>query len=203
MDQGIVALATAGVGLIGAIGGAAIGGLAAARGARIGAETAARATARQVQDQAAAEHLHWLRERRLEACRDYLALYDEYARAAGTYSRLLDGDQGSIGASELGNMGPATSALLKAYFQIRLLGPDALRQAALQIQRVQQDHFDAMLEWRSAFLAEDDQAVTETRARQEALRSQLVEAHDAFLTAVNRSIAAVAEPGDSAHVSSN
>ncbi|AJE84201.1 integrase [Streptomyces albus] len=69
MDQDLVALITAAVGLVGAIGGAAIGGLAAARGARTGAETAAKAkaTADQVRDQAVADRQHWLRERRLEA----------------------------------------------------------------------------------------------------------------------------------------
>lgn len=90
MAQGLVTLVTAGVRLVGAIGGAAIGGIAAARGSRIGAETAARATAKQVRDQAVIDHEHWLRGQRLEACGALLAAYHEYAIAASNVARATN-----------------------------------------------------------------------------------------------------------------
>ena len=55
----------------------------------------------------------------------------------------------------------------------------------------------------NAFVRHDGEGVTETRARQEALRQQLVDAHDAFVTVVNQALARTAESGDDPSVSPN
>ncbi|MEU6509358.1 hypothetical protein [Streptomyces sp. NPDC046942] len=73
MDQGMAAVVAGLAGMVGALGGAVAGGLAAVRGARLGAETSARALRQQVQDQAATEHAHWLREQRRVAYAAYIA----------------------------------------------------------------------------------------------------------------------------------
>ncbi|MGW3569072.1 hypothetical protein ACWDSL_35320 [Streptomyces sp. NPDC000941] len=65
MDQGIAAVIAAGFGLIGA----AIGGGAAIWGAKVGAENAAAAQARH-------EHMHWLRQHRLDLFTQALSQLD-------------------------------------------------------------------------------------------------------------------------------
>lgn len=193
MDQGLVALVTAGVGLVGAIGGAAIGGIAAARGARIGAETTARATARQVQDQAAANHAHWIRERRLEACRDLLGAYDDYVGAASAFQRLLEGDPDSSEPAEPVTLHPSTLALARLYFLIRILGPESLRQAAWQLRQTQEGHAESLYAWRRAYLRRNDQEVGEALMQHDACRDQLIDAYNAFVQATNQAITVPAQ----------
>jgi hypothetical protein len=194
MDQGLVALVTAGVGLVGAIGGAAIGGFAAARGARSGAEMAARATARQVRDQALFDHAHWLRERRLEACRDFLGAYDEYAGAATAYEKLLTSDPNSAESAEPVTLRPSTLALHRIYFVIRILGPEALRQAAAQVRRMQEQHAENLYAWRTAYLRRDGQDLATARTRNADCLEELRDAYDAFVSATNRAIATPEQP---------
>ncbi|MFG2954835.1 hypothetical protein ACGF5O_14015 [Streptomyces sp. NPDC048291] len=83
MDQGIAALIAAGFGLVGA----AVGGAAAVWGARIGAERSAQAVKQQVQDQAAVEHAHWIRQQRLEAYEGFEDTYAQLARLVGRVGR--------------------------------------------------------------------------------------------------------------------
>ncbi|MFD3569699.1 hypothetical protein [Streptomyces sp. NPDC058667] len=186
MDQELVALVAAGVGLVGAIGGAAIGGMAAARGARIGAETAARATATQVRDQARYEHAHWLRERRLEACRDVLAAYDEYVSVSTAFARQLDADPE---LAEHVTLHPPTLALNRNYIAIRILGPQELRQAAWLVKQKQQDHMEALYAWKRVCLTGGDQEVVAARAQAGAAVEPMAEAHSAFVTVINQEIA--------------
>jgi hypothetical protein len=188
MDQGLVALVTAGVGLVGAIGGAAIGGFAAARGARIGAETTARATIKQVQDQAAIDHEHWLRGQRLESCTALLATYDEYAIAVSNVTRALEGE--ITGTGELGSaLGQSMTNFRNAYFQVRLVAPADVREQALQLRRGVEDHHDSVERWTDAFLALDGPAATSAQAEEERLRHQLGGIHDALMDAVTHAMA--------------
>ncbi|MEU3993650.1 hypothetical protein AB0F24_35840 [Streptomyces platensis] len=196
MDQGLVALATAGVGLVGAIGGAAIGGIAAARGARVGAETAARATARQVRDQAAADHAHWLRERRLEACRDFLGAYDEYAGAATAFAKLLQGNLDGSGTPEPVTLHPSILALNRTYFLIRIVGSEEVRQAAKQVQHTQVEHAETLYAWRRAYLSQDDRDVADAVERHGTRLDQLSRAYGEFVAATNRAVATPVEPGE-------
>jgi hypothetical protein len=189
MDQELVALVAAGVGLAGAIGGAAIGGMAAARGARIGAETAARATASQVRDQARFEHAHWLRERRLEACRDFLSAYDEYASVASAFAKVLNAGPASPEQAEPVTLHPPTLALNRIYFVIRILGPQELRQAALVVTRKQEAHADTLYAWSRVYLTGSAQEVATAREQSGAAIEPMAEAHSAFVTAINRTIA--------------
>nr|BFD83064.1 hypothetical protein StreXyl84_24650 [Streptomyces sp. Xyl84] len=115
MDQGIAALIAAGVGLLGAV----VGGAAAVWGAKIGAERSARAVRQQVQDQAAAEHAHWLRQQRSEAYEQFEDAYNEVARRV-----------------ELGEEEDVTQAveLIRTLYRwqarIEILGPPAVAESA-------------------------------------------------------------------------
>lgn len=187
MDQGLVALVSAGVGLLGAIGGAAIGGVAAARGARLGAETAANATARQVTEQAAVDHEHWLRGQRLEACRALLAAYDEYAIAASNITRVIERE--IQGSGDLGRtFGQTVSEFRNAYFEVRLVASPDVREHALRLRRHVENHKDCVDGWLDATLNMHGPTMAAAQAEEEQLRMQLGRRHDAFLEAATRSV---------------
>lgn len=183
MDDGIIALVAAGVGLIGAIGGAAIGGAAAARGARIGAETAARATEKQVSDQADADHGHWIRDQRLEAYRAMLLAYEAYIVAASAAQRVLEGAVRELDDAERTALSSAVRAVMSAYFTVRLVGPVAVKDQALQIRMKVDDHVDYMSDWNQAAVAADEGRKEEARTQANLLRPQLARLHSDFVTA--------------------
>uniref|UniRef100_A0AAU2A172 Secreted protein n=1 Tax=Streptomyces sp. NBC_00093 TaxID=2975649 RepID=A0AAU2A172_9ACTN len=83
MDEGLAAVVAG----MAALAGAGIGGLCAVWGARIGAERAWDSARQQIRDQAAAEHGHWIRERRLEA---YVGLLQEWDQVIGHAKRTMD-----------------------------------------------------------------------------------------------------------------
>ncbi|MDF3141688.1 MULTISPECIES: hypothetical protein [unclassified Streptomyces] len=115
MDQEIAALIAAGFGLLGAV----VGGAAAVWGAKIGAERSAHAVKQQVQDQAAAEHAHWLRQQRSEA-------YEQFEDAYNEVSRLVElGEEQDVSqAVEL------IRTLYRWQARIEILGPPAVAESA-------------------------------------------------------------------------
>ncbi|WP_328620971.1 hypothetical protein [Streptomyces sp. NBC_00354] len=188
MDEGLVALITAGVGLVGGLSGAAIGGRAAVRGARLGAETTARATARQVHDQGTINHEHWLRGQRLESCRALLAAYDKYAIAASNISRALEGE--TQASREMGlAIGQGVSDIRNAYFQVRLLVSEDVLQPARNLRLHVEDHKECLDRWMDAFLAMDVQRVASEQADEERLREQLGHLHNALVEAARLEVA--------------
>ncbi|WP_030580432.1 hypothetical protein [Streptomyces globisporus] len=115
MDQGIAALIAAAFGFLGT----GVGGAAAVWGAKVGAERSAEAVRQQVQDQAAVEHAHWLRQQRLEA-------YEQFEDLYGEISRLV-----ASGVSE--DLDPATEsirALARWSARIDILGPPLVAEHA-------------------------------------------------------------------------
>ncbi|MFJ5728339.1 hypothetical protein [Streptomyces paradoxus] len=115
MDQGIAALIAAGFGLVGAV----VGGIAAVWGVKVGAERSAQATRQQVQDQAAAEHDHWLRQQRLEAYQNFQDTYGELVRLTA-----LDGDEDLSAAAE------SARVLFRWSSRIDILGPPNVAELA-------------------------------------------------------------------------
>ncbi|GFN05590.1 hypothetical protein ACTFBT_20695 [Streptomyces microflavus] len=124
MDQGTAALIAGLAGALGALGGALTGGIAAVRGARIGAETAAVAARQQVQDQAATEHAHWLRERRQETYGIFLAAAQEVQRMAQPLVVALYVEQRRD--SQLNDAQQAVSKLCDLGNNVSLIGPDRI-----------------------------------------------------------------------------
>ncbi|GGY21206.1 hypothetical protein GCM10010326_12480 [Streptomyces xanthochromogenes] len=195
MNEGLVALVTAGVGLVGAIAGAAVGGVGATRGARIGAQTAAEAAAKQVRDQSVIDHDHWLRQERLAACRHLLTAYSEYAIAASNMARVYEGSR--VGDAEIGlAMGASVTRFRDAYFQLRLLGPDDLRAPALRLGDHVEAHNNCVTRWGNAIVRLDLASVTladaapieAAAAEEEMLRLQFSDLHDAFLEAATQAM---------------
>lgn len=133
-------------GVFGVIG-AAIGGLAAAWGTRTGAERAALAAQRQVRDQAVAEHLHWLRQQRLEAYEGFMRAYDSFARVA-TNSLLAAERRSESGqsrriplsadlpsGSEVAAMGEQVRVMEERSARISVLGPPPVEECAVALTR--------------------------------------------------------------------
>ncbi|MCX5054680.1 MULTISPECIES: hypothetical protein [unclassified Streptomyces] len=190
MDEGLVALVTAGVGLVGAIAGAAVGGMGAIRGARIGAQTAAEATAKQVRDQSVVDHEHWLRGERLAACRNLLTAYSEYAVAASNMARVYEGSR--PGDVQIGlTMGASVTRFRDAYFQLRILGPDEVRAPALRFGNHVEAHNECITTWGDAIARLDAATVMEVEAaaaEEERLRLQFSDLHDAFVEAATQAM---------------
>ncbi|MFD9881538.1 hypothetical protein ACFWZT_08745 [Streptomyces alboflavus] len=78
MDQGLAGLIAGIAGLVGAV----VGGGATAYGARIGAQKTIEAAQTQVHHQSAAEHQHWVREHRKQACLELVDGFGGYVPIA-------------------------------------------------------------------------------------------------------------------------
>ncbi|MFE9333799.1 hypothetical protein [Streptomyces sp. NPDC006925] len=176
MDQGIAAALAGIAGLIGA----GIGGITAARGARIGAETAARATSLQVRDQATVDHEHWLRGQRLEAYKELLEAYDEYAIAASNVGRIFDFEITDSGSEHGRAFGQSVTAFRRAYFRVRLVGPEEIAERAFQLRSRIEDHNSCISELGDALLGRTDCSVAALRETEEELRLGLADLHSGF-----------------------
>lgn len=122
MDQGIAALVAGVTGMVGALGGAVAGGVAAVRGARIGAERTAEATRQQVQDQAAAEHGHWLREQRRDAYASFITATQAVTDASKAVTTMQH--------EQLIGLNRSIQELIKVSSLITLMGPEEAISAA-------------------------------------------------------------------------
>ncbi|MFJ6792210.1 hypothetical protein [Streptomyces angustmyceticus] len=187
MNEGLVALATAGVGLVGALGGAAMGGLAAVRGARMGAETTARATIEQARTQERAQHDHWLRDERKRAAVLMLEAYDRFTIAASNITRMFDLE---IEASTDVWSAYKTSIneIRGAYFPLRLLGPTRVHQAARELWQSIEQHNEGIQEWADGIMTATDETRAEWRAREEQQRYTLARAHSDLIDAASESL---------------
>ncbi|MEV4873344.1 hypothetical protein [Streptomyces syringium] len=196
MGEGVVALVTAGVGLLGALGGAALGGLAAVRGARMGAETTARATIEQARTQERAQRDHWLRDERKRAAVLMLEAYDRFSIAASNVTRMFDLE---IEASTdvWSAYGTSMNEIRGAYFPLRLLGPARVHQAARELWQLIEQHHEGIQEWADGIMTATDETRVEWRSREEQQRYALGRAHSDLIDAVSESLqsdAAVPRP---------
>ncbi|MFF4370420.1 hypothetical protein [Streptomyces sp. NPDC001594] len=187
MDEGLVAIVTAGVGLVGALSGAAMGGLAAVRGARIGAETTAHATIEQARTQGRTQHDHWLRDERKRAAVLMLEAYDRFAIAASSLTRMFDLE---IEASpDVWNAYRASmNEIRKVYFPLRLLGPARVHQAARGLWQSIEQHHEGIEEWADGIVTATDETRAGWRVRVEQQRHTIGEAHSDLIDAVSESL---------------
>ncbi|MFJ4434778.1 hypothetical protein [Streptomyces sp. NPDC088923] len=187
MDEGTVALVTAGVGLLGAIAGAAVGGLAAVRGARIGAETTARATVEQARTQERAQHDHWLRDERKRAAVLVLEAYDRFIMAASNVTRMFDLEV-EASADIWSAYNSSVNEIRATYFPVRLLGPPQVHQAARELWQLIEDYNDEIHEWADGIMTATEETRAGWRAREERRRPALASAHSTLIDAVSASL---------------
>ncbi|MEU3990072.1 hypothetical protein AB0F24_17145 [Streptomyces platensis] len=127
MDEGWAALAAGVAALVGAV----AGGWYAGRAAKQGAEKAAEAVLRQVVDQGAIEHGHWLRGQRQEAYVAFLAAWDASMARIETQGELsfliMTGKKAE--PSRHSNdarvrLNEAREAAVSVYERVLILGPE-------------------------------------------------------------------------------
>lgn len=184
MDAGVAAVVAAVIGLVGAVSGALVGGLAAARGARIGAERTAQATIEQVRAQELAQHQQWLRDERKRAASLLLEVYDRFAIAASTVTRMFDLEVEA--SSDIWNdYRRSMNDFRTAYFPVRLLGPPPVHQAARELWQAVEDHHDGIQEWADGILTASDETRSAWREREERQRIALGRLHSDFIDVVS------------------
>ncbi|MFI2030804.1 hypothetical protein [Streptomyces buecherae] len=187
MDDGLVTLVTAGVGLVGALAGAAMGGLAAIRGARVGAETNARATMEQARTQERAQRDHWLRDERKRVAVFMLEAYDRFTIAASDVTRMFDLEiEASADVWSAYNV--SVTEMRGAYFPLRLLGPARVHQAALELWQLVEQHHEGIREWADGIMTGTDETRAEWRTREEQQRYALGRAHSDLIDGVSDSL---------------
>lgn len=187
MDEGLVAIVTAAVGLVGGLGGAAMGGLAAVRGARMGAETTARATLEQALAQERAQHEHWLRDERKRAAVLMFEAYDGFIIAASGITRMFNMEvEASSAISNTYNA--SVNGIRSAYFPLRLLGPAPVHQAARELWQLIEDYNEGIQEWAQGIVTATDETRAGWRAREGQQRPALARAHSDLVDAVSESL---------------
>ncbi|MFG2604992.1 hypothetical protein ACGFT2_15825 [Streptomyces sp. NPDC048514] len=196
MNEGTAALVAGLAGTAGALGGALIGAVAAVRGARIGAERAAQATRRQVQDQASAEHVHWLRQQRLEAYATLLAAYDAHVSSAFRTRRRLSPSptRTAIPDEELDELLTTARAIRRERQRVKLVGPEPVHSKAVELEDAVWSHWSSLTDLADAVrdcCAEDDLFHEESDGQR-----TMAAAHNAFVRAVGSLLEAPVVTGD-------
>ncbi|MFB6837085.1 hypothetical protein [Streptomyces sp. NPDC056361] len=142
MDQG---LAAALAGIAGVVG-AGIGGLATAYGARVGAQKTIEAVHTQVTHQASAEHEHWTREQRRQACDETVSAWMTFVTLAVPCQGRISRDQ-DLSEEQFNTLHEAFIALTIATAKLQLWGPDNLVSSANSMSSAAKQLHVAMLRW--------------------------------------------------------
>lgn len=172
------------VGVVGAVGGALVGGLAAARGARIGAETTAQATIEQARTQEVAQHQQWLRDERKRAASLLLEVYDRFAIAASSVTRMFDLEV-EASSDIWDGYKRSMNDFRAAYFPVRLLGPPPVHQAAREFWQGVEDHHDGIQEWADGIMTASDETRAVWREREQRQSIALGRLHSDFVDVVS------------------
>ncbi|MEU8870270.1 hypothetical protein AB0D24_03745 [Streptomyces javensis] len=154
MDQGIAAVFAGVAGLVGA----GIGGLATAYGARIGAHKTIEAAQTQVQHQSAAEHRHWVREQRRQACSDAADAWAPFADASVLCTVKIH--RGSAAPQEaIDVLGRSIVDLNKRCARFQLWGPDELIEAAMNLVQTAMTADASVRAWQQVLEEGDQDAI--------------------------------------------
>ncbi|MFJ8846671.1 hypothetical protein ACIRFF_27665 [Streptomyces cyaneofuscatus] len=121
MEDYVIPLIIAAIGLAAT----AVGALIGARSAKFGAERNAETARQQVRDQGAVEHGHWLRQQRFDAYESFLAAWDECLRITQESAEHHDPNR-----ADLAPLGNAAERMAERSRRIALLGPEEVTRAA-------------------------------------------------------------------------
>ncbi|WP_158727313.1 hypothetical protein [Streptomyces sp. NRRL S-31] len=152
MDQGVAAVVAGLAGTMGALAGA----MAGVRGARLGALKAVEAARLQVEDQAQAEHRHWVREQRRQAYTRTSHLYVEVLHNLRACADALSQGQRDLAAERQALTNRAVIDLQIAVFDLRLWGPPEIVAVAKDLRRSANRAFDVLVRWRDAVASDQD-----------------------------------------------
>lgn len=110
-----------------------LGTIVGARAARFGAEKNAETVRRQVRDQGAVEHGHWLRQQRLNTYESFLEAWDECLRITQASGNVHDPDLASLDVLQR-----AAGRMAERARRIALLGPEEVTRAADELAETMQ-----------------------------------------------------------------
>ncbi|MEU8955941.1 hypothetical protein AB0C93_16730 [Streptomyces sp. NPDC048518] len=123
MDQGLAAVIAGVSGTAGAVAGAFIGALAGLRGARIGGEKTVESARLQVEGQAAAGHIQWVRSQQQQV---YATLLDAHSSVEDSLRRAAAGVRGGgvLAPEARTELGSRILAMQPCLNQLSLWGPE-------------------------------------------------------------------------------
>jgi hypothetical protein len=150
MDQGIAGVIAGIAGLVGA----GVGGLATAYGARIGAQKTIEAAQTQVAHQSAAEHRHWVRDQRREACATFLDRFGAFAMVAVDCASAVEHGR-RLDEEHSRQLIDLTRQLIVANAQLQLWGPAPLTACAHELTSAASAFFYHLAEWEDVRTADD------------------------------------------------
>lgn len=132
MDQGIAAVLAGGIGLVAAVAGAIAGGILAVRGAKVGGASAVEAARLQVEGQAVAEQLQWVRGQRQQA---YGRLLEAHSAVEDTLGRAAPSifAGGRLSDEARDELADRSLALDSCARQLALWGPEEVIRLAHQL----------------------------------------------------------------------
>ncbi|MFF4659323.1 hypothetical protein [Streptomyces sp. NPDC001381] len=172
MDEGIAALIAGAAAAVGGVVGAFGGGLMSARGSERAAETAATAALRQVQDQGAVEHAHWVRQQRqtlyARVVELYVAAGVDLVAAAKQLKQVTP-----LSESDKQDIRAAVVALEAAISQLALWGPQSVQDIGGELRTRIKSVAGTLFSWSDAVAWEPDQAHLLTASQEEARRQEL------------------------------
>jgi hypothetical protein len=116
------------------LGATGLGAVVGARAARFGAEKSAEAVRRQVQDQGAVEHGHWLRQQRFNTYESFLEAWDECLRITQISTQADEPD-----STGLENLRLAADRMAERARRIAILGPPEVTHAAESLTETMQE----------------------------------------------------------------
>ncbi|MGA4958659.1 hypothetical protein [Streptomyces lavendulocolor] len=151
MDLAVVLAALAG------LAGAAIGGYATAYGARIGAQKSIEAVGVQVAQQSEAEHSHWVRENRRQACTDTLDAYVACTMSL-VYCRAFMREGAELPAELINDASDKTDILTVIQSHLQLWGPERLVTLSGAMAEAAGELLHAIREWPAIYTTLDDSA---------------------------------------------
>ncbi|MFB6537069.1 MULTISPECIES: hypothetical protein [Streptomyces] len=176
MDQEWATVLTAGIGLVGALGGSLLGARAAIKGARDAAVLAADAARQQLADQAEMEHRHWLRQERQKSYREVLDAYAVLTPVIWEVHESLHGGR-MLEASELADLSVRFDELISPCMRLNLIGPARVTASGEDLRRALRDVFAIFQRFEASGPPEEELAplLSELRAAVEIIRSRYLE----------------------------
>ncbi|MGW7485573.1 hypothetical protein [Streptomyces sp. NPDC054786] len=171
MNEGIAALIAGLAAAFGGVVGAFGGGVISARGSLRAAETTATAALRQVQDQGAVEHAHWVRQQRQALYARVVELYVAVGVTFPTAVKQLKGGA-PLAEEDKQTMRAAVVALEAAISQLGFWGPQPMQDIGGELRTRIKAVGGTLIGWSDAVGRQPDQAHPLTGGQEQARRQE-------------------------------
>lgn len=189
MDQGVAAVIAGIAGVIGT----GVGGLATAYGARIGAQKSMEAVQVQVREQSEAEHSHWVREQRRQACVELTDALGAFAKSvAASWPLVLEGR--AVPHERFEALMSQTDSMLLIRGHTQLWGPQPLTDTAHRLTEVADELRDLIERWQTVTDNGNQDEVRQCQQEWESKVAALKSARADFVIAARLTLAEAPQP---------